>query len=878
MKIKSTLKYLFILTISILMIITLSTVSKAFSLNITTNEKNITKGDTITVTVTSDSKFVTSDFELKYNSDLFEYVEENQTNVSIKDYKNEGYVIVVYADITGKGTNTISVKFKAKATTSSTAQFSIQKQNFTDIEGVSYDSNNINSNSLNVTVKENNSNTGTSGSQNGNNNNTGTSGSQNGNNNNTGTSGSQNGNNSNTGTSGSQNGNNSNAGTSGSQNGNNSNTGTSGSQNGNNSNAGTSNSQKDNNGNVGTTTSSNKNSVNASTTQKNSSLPKTGIGFNVLVVFIIIAIIMAIIFRKKIQYWRGIGMFILAFTITIMCSSNNIYAYTKMNKYGVFSNIIEKQNVLAISFDNDETEKELKVKQIPSLVNNVSSYKDKNGKNISESSTIGTGSRVQLKDNTEYVVLLYGDVTGDGKINSNDIYPIIQHILKNQTLTGVYAKAANLNNKNDENDQNINSTDIYQIIKFMLGDLKSDLVYNFPSKANEKLNLNVTYDKKEWTKDSVVVTISSSTELVTPDANWKLSEDKKQISKIYKENTKETLEVKSADGRSGKVEIAVSNIDKTSPSISGNVTVSSQTAAVGQDVQITVSAKSSDAESGIDKITYELYKGDEKIQEQQITESSVFTFKATKGITYNVRIYATDKVGNVSKIETIKVEQLNYLDTDVGKKDLSDETTRYNENLKGINDAIESKQNQLTSINNSYYAEKATLDSTLKQKLKTVETEKAERLSELNKRTENIVNSLIEERDSALAQAKNQYDDEIAAAKKKGATTEQINDIKKAYNNKKESIQDDYAKQITIKKNQLEQEGDDINSLYNRKSQELQEEYAKDLNTLDSKYDSQRSPIVNDIINFAGAKDSVITGYNNYRSNLENMVYINITK
>ena len=71
---------------------------------------------------------------------------------------------------------------------------------------------------------------------------------------------------------------------------------------------------------------------------------------------------------------------------------------------------------------------------------------------------------------------------------------------------------------------------------------------------------------------------------------------------------------------------------------------------------------------------------------------------------------------------------------------------------------------------------------------------------------------------------------------------------------------------------------ENINSLYNRKSQELQEEYAKDLNTLDSKYDIQRSPIVNDIINFAGAKDSIITGYNNYRSNLENMVYINITK
>ncbi len=864
MKIKSTLKYLFILTISILMIITLSTVSKAFSLNITTNEKNITKGDTITVTVTSDSKFVTSDFELKYNSDLFEYVEENQTNLSIKDYKNEGYVIVVYADITGKGTNTISVKFKAKATTSSTAQFSIQKQNFTDIEGVSYDSNNINSNSLNVTVKENNSNTGTSGSQNGNNNNTGTSGSQNGNNSNTGTSGSQNGNNSNTGTSGSQNANNSN-------------TGTSGSQNGNNSNAGTSASQSGGNSNVGTSSSSSKNSVIATTTQKsNSALPKTGIGFNVLVVFIIIAIIMAIVFRKKIQYWRGIGMFILAFAITVMCSSKNIYAYTKMHKYGVYSNIIEKQNVLAISLDKSETERELKVKQIPSLVSNANSYKDKKGNTISENSTIGTGSKIQLKDNTEYVVLLYGDVTGDGKINSNDIYPIIQHILKNQTLTGVYAKAANLNNKDDAKDENINSSDIYQIIKFMLGDLKSDLVYEFP--ANEDLNLNVTYDKKDWTNDSVVVKISSSTELVVPDSNWQLSEDKKYISKTYKENTKETLSIKSIDGRSGKVEVIVSNIDKTAPNISGSVTVNSQTITEGQDTQITMTAKADDTESGVNKITYELYKGNEKIQEQQITASSTFTFKATKGVTYNVKMYATDKVGNTSKVETIKVEQLNYLDTDVGKKDLNDETISYNNNLSGLNDAIASKQNELTSINNSYSAEKVTLDNDLEQRIKAAETEKAENIYALNQREQNMATSLIEEKDAKLTQAKKQYDDEVAAAKKQGATTAEINEIKADYNKIVTNIQSDYEQELAAKRRQVEEEKEEIETICANRENSAQEEYQSKLTILNNKYDEQRAPIINDITNLARARDSVVSGYNSYRNNLGNMVYINITK
>ena len=866
MKNKIFFKYLFTTIISLIMILTFSVYSNAFSLNITSNDKNINKGDTITVTVTADSKFVTSDFELKYDSDLFEYVEETQTNVSIKDYPNDGYLIIVYADISGNGTNAISVKFKSKATTNATSQFSIQKQNFTDMDGTSYDSSTATANSLSVSVKENNSNTGTSGSQNGNNGNTGTSGSQNGNNGNTGTSGSQNGNNGNTGTSGSQNGNNGNTGTSGSQSGNKGNTGTSGSQSG-------------NKGNTGTTTSSNKNSINTASTQKsNSSLPKTGIGFNILVIFIILAIIMAVIFRKKIKYWNGIGMFILAFTITVMLSSGNIYAYTKKHKYGVYNNLIKNQNVLAISFDKDETERELKVSQIPSLVDNVSLCKDKKGNTISENSTIGTGSKVQLKDNTEYVVLLYGDVTGDGKINSNDIYPIIQHILKNQTLTGVYAKAANLNNKNDENDENINSSDIYQIIKFMLGDLKNDLVYDFPSKSNEELDLNIAYDKKDWTKDSVIVTISSSTELVVPDGNWQLSENKKQISKTYNENTSETLNIKSADGRNGNIDVVISNIDKNAPNISGNLVVNPQTVSVGDNIEVTVNAEANDTESGIDKIMYEVYRGNEKVREQEIVESAAFTFQAVKGVTYQIRMYSIDKAGNTSGIETMKMEQLNYLDTDAGQKDLNDETVRYNNNLNGLNDAISEKKDQLANINNTYYAKKSEINDEFQQKLKVAEAEKEENLYQLNKKFNNIVNELTEEKDNKLARAKSQYDDEIAAAKKQGATTAQINDIKKAYSNKKQSIQDDYEQELNMRERQCKEEENDVNNTYNQRKINAQRECEEEISNLDTQHERQIAPINNDINNFVGARNSVITGYNSYKASLENKVYIYITK
>lgn len=827
MKNKIFFKYLFTTIISLIMILTFSVYSNAFSLNITSNDKNINKGDTITVTVTADSKFVTSDFELKYDSDLFEYVEETQTNVSIKDYPNDGYLIIVYADISGNGTNAISVKFKSKATTNATSQFSIQKQNFTDMDGTSYDSSTATANSLSVSVKENNSNTGTSGSQNGNNGNTGTSGSQNGNNGNTGTSGSQSG----------------------------------------------------NKGNTGTTTSNNKNSINTASTQKsNSSLPKTGIGFNILVIFIILAIIMAVIFRKKIKYWNGIGMFILAFTITVMLSSGNIYAYTKKHKYGVYNNLIKNQNVLAISFDKDETERELKVSQIPSLVDNVSSCKDKKGNTISENSTIGTGSKVQLKDNTEYVVLLYGDVTGDGKINSNDIYPIIQHILKNQTLTGVYAKAANLNNKNDENDENINSSDIYQIIKFMLGDLKNDLVYDFPSKSNEELDLNIAYDKKDWTKDSVIVTISSSTELVVPDGNWQLSENKKQISKTYNENTSETLNIKSADGRNGNIDVVISNIDKNAPNISGNLVVNPQTASVGDNIEVTVNAEANDTESGIDKIMYEVYRGNEKVREQEIVGSAAFTFQAVKGVTYQIRMYSIDKAGNTSGIETMKMEQLNYLDTDAGQKDLNDETVRYNNNLNGLNDAISEKEDQLANINNTYYVKKSEINDELQQKLKVAEAEKEENLYQLNKKFNNIVNELTEEKDNKLARAKSQYDDEIAAAKKQGATTAQINDIKKAYSNKKQSIQDDYEQELNMRERQCKEEENDVNNTYNQRKINAQRECEEEISNLDTQHEQQIAPINNDINNFVGARNSVITGYNSYKASLENKVYIYITK
>lgn len=86
-----------------------------------------------------------------------------------------------------------------------------------------------------------------------------------------------------------------------------------------------------------------------------------------------------------------------------------------------------------------------------------------NGKECTGSESIGTGmivrSSYQDKVLEEYTVILYGDVNGDGKINSTDITIFKRHILRLSTLKGPALLASDVNR-----DGKYNSTD-YTIIK-----------------------------------------------------------------------------------------------------------------------------------------------------------------------------------------------------------------------------------------------------------------------------------------------------------------------------------------------------------------------------------------------------------------------------
>ena len=91
------------------------------------------------------------------------------------------------------------------------------------------------------------------------------------------------------------------------------------------------------------------------------------------------------------------------------------------------------------------------------------------GNKIEGNSLIGTGATIKILDNVnsiiEYNVVMYGDVNGDGKINSVDLLVLQRHILEIKKFEGVFVKAANIR----KNGKNPSSVDCLLIQRHILG-------------------------------------------------------------------------------------------------------------------------------------------------------------------------------------------------------------------------------------------------------------------------------------------------------------------------------------------------------------------------------------------------------------------------
>lgn len=90
-----------------------------------------------------------------------------------------------------------------------------------------------------------------------------------------------------------------------------------------------------------------------------------------------------------------------------------------------------------------------------------------NGSSISGKTKIGTGSKIKIiVGNTtyEYTVIMFGDLNGDGIINSADLLKMRQHLLETNKLSGVFEKSANTTRDNT----GINSADLLKMRQHLL--------------------------------------------------------------------------------------------------------------------------------------------------------------------------------------------------------------------------------------------------------------------------------------------------------------------------------------------------------------------------------------------------------------------------
>ncbi len=92
-----------------------------------------------------------------------------------------------------------------------------------------------------------------------------------------------------------------------------------------------------------------------------------------------------------------------------------------------------------------------------------------NNEILSDDAIIGTGNKIQVKEDgkilKEYQIIIYGDVNGDGKINSVDLLVLQRHILEIEILDDIYQKSANIR----KNGNKPSSVDLLLIQRHILG-------------------------------------------------------------------------------------------------------------------------------------------------------------------------------------------------------------------------------------------------------------------------------------------------------------------------------------------------------------------------------------------------------------------------
>ena len=110
---------------------------------------------------------------------------------------------------------------------------------------------------------------------------------------------------------------------------------------------------------------------------------------------------------------------------------------------------------------------------VEKIISNIETNYDiviynKKGEVLLDYPLVGTGCKIELKNDqnkvvAKYDVIVYGDINGDGKINSIDLLVLQKHILEIEPLQGVFFKAGNIS-KNGKKPSSVDSLHIQRHI------------------------------------------------------------------------------------------------------------------------------------------------------------------------------------------------------------------------------------------------------------------------------------------------------------------------------------------------------------------------------------------------------------------------------
>ena len=156
----------------------------------------------------------------------------------------------------------------------------------------------------------------------------------------------------------------------------------------------------------------------------------------------------------------------------------------------------------------------------------------------------------------------------------------------------------------------------------------------------EKKKIAVSYSNTQKTNTKVAVTLKSNTNLKSL-SGWKLSQNKKELSKLYDENKTEEIKVEDESGYIINAKVVVNNIDKKAPTTTVKY---STTATTNQNVKVTVTANET-----IQGITGWTLSSDKKslAKTYSVNQTETITIKDIAGNTSNTKI-------NIKNIDKIK--------------------------------------------------------------------------------------------------------------------------------------------------------------------------------------------------------------------------------